>query len=126
MSGSFGSQDSPDPSRDLKMMSHDAPSHGLTEEQQIASCLENPPYEWHTSLGKTWIYRTMDDTNYNHNGRPNDPRPSCGGTNYGLQPPRSYHPNLVHVLFGDGHVEPVAATIDIAVWRSLGTYNRGD
>jgi prepilin-type N-terminal cleavage/methylation domain-containing protein len=34
---------------------------------------------------------------------------------------RSYHAGLVHVSYMDGSVRSVAATIDLAVWRALGT-----
>lgn len=124
-SGSYRSEDEADPSHDLKLMGHGAPS-GLTEAQNISYCLANPSSGWFTKVGCYWLYKGMQYTNYNHSGTPNDPRPSCGGGNFGLQPPRSYHPGMVHVLFGDGHVEAVTNTIDIAVWHSLGTHNRGD
>ena len=78
-----------------------------------------------------YFFRIFTFTHYNHNGPPNDRRPSCGtgGDSYGgwgLHPPRSYHPGIVHVLFGDGHIEAIADSIQPATWSALGTHNAGD
>ena len=66
---------------------------------------------WTTTAGKYWLYSNMSDTHYNHNGVPNDPRPSCNANiandnGFGLHPPKSFHYACVNVLFGDGHVRP--------------------
>jgi prepilin-type processing-associated H-X9-DG protein len=39
---------------------------------------------------------------------------------------RSKHSGVVNVCFGDGHVISVGDTIDLAVWRALGTRNGGE
>ena len=87
---------------------------------------------WNCTAGRYWLFGDFVNTGYNHNGTPNDRRPTCGpvtaakGGAGGLDPPRSFHPGVVNLLFGDGHVEPVHDSISQAVWSALGTYNFGD
>lgn len=103
-----------------------------SDDEFIPYCLAAEPPGWMATGGRYWFYGGFANTHYNHNGTPNDRRPSCspgGLTNWGpggLNPPRSYHPGVVHVLYGDGHVEPTVDTIDAHVWRAIGTYNAGD
>ncbi len=105
-----------------------------SDDQYIPGCLEAEPIQWFTTSGRYWFYTGFDNCHYNHNGTPNDPRPSCGaGPNspdsvnfIGLHPPRSYHPGGVNVLMGDGRVQVVTNSIQRQVWVSLGTYNAGD
>lgn len=96
------------------------------EDNFIENCLRYEPKLWSVKVGRYWMYRGMDNTSYNHNGSPNDKRPSCGGTNFGLHPPRSMHSGCVNVLFGDGHAQTVGDSIAMPVWRSLGTHDSGD
>lgn len=116
--------------RDLKYTDQGA---GLfySDEQFIPVCLGYQPALWSHTEGRYWLFSGLSTTHYNHNGAPNDPRPSCsngvvGGHPGGLRPPRSYHPGCVNVLFGDGHVEAVANSIQTRVWLSLGTHDSGD
>lgn len=102
-----------------------------TDQQYIPLCLSAQPSVWVTVSGAYWYYSGCLLTNYNHNGTPNDRRPSCSidvlrDTICALSPPRSFHPGCVNVLLGDGHVESVADSIDPNVWIALGTYNAGD
>jgi prepilin-type processing-associated H-X9-DG protein len=39
---------------------------------------------------------------------------------------RSYHPNGVNALLGDGSVRFVSNTIDLAVWQSLASISGGE
>ena len=98
--------------------------------QYIPYCLDVEPVLWANSSGRYWMLSGFYNTNYSHNGAPNDPRPSCGGglanMGYGLFPPRSYHPGIVNVLMGDGHVAAIANSINSRVWVALGTCNAGD
>ncbi len=102
-----------------------------SDAQFIPFCLAAPVREWVPTAGRYWYFGGFYNSHYNHNGSPNDPRPTCefkvtpGGT-YGLHPPRSYHPGAVNVLFGDGHVEAVLNSVDQRVWVALGTYDAGD
>jgi len=103
-----------------------------SDAQFIRRCLAYRPRGWQAVSGRYWIYSGYVNTNYNHNGTPNDPRPSCGtGTlqdwpQLGLHPPRSFHPNHVNVLFGDGHVRAVSDSVDKATWVRMGTHDSGD
>ena len=96
----------------------------------IPLCLEAQPASWAVNAGRYWMLSGFYNTHYNHNGPPNDPRPSCGPgwTNlaYGLHPPRSFHPGGVNLLLGDGRVEWASNSINSQVWTALGTYNAGD
>jgi len=96
----------------------------------IPVCVAEQPALWTTGSGRYWMLSGFYNANYNHNGAPNDPRPSCGpgltNLGYGLHPPRSYHPGVVNVLMGDGHAKPITNSIDFHVWTALGTYNAGD
>lgn len=96
-----------------------------SDEEFIPLCLESLPYAWYLHAGKYWIYSGFRFTHYNHNGSPNDSRPSCG-FRIGLHPPRSHHPSGVNVLLGDGHVEFITNSIASQSWRALGTYNGGE
>jgi prepilin-type N-terminal cleavage/methylation domain-containing protein/prepilin-type processing-associated H-X9-DG protein len=97
----------------------------------IPRCLAGTPEFWKHTSGRYWMYAGFANTHYNHNGSPNDRRPSCGTSHLrdyeiGLHPPRSFHGGVVHVLFGDGHTEAVADSINERTWAALGTDNAGD
>lgn len=96
----------------------------------IPKCLKAETFEWENTSGRYWILAGFYYTDYNHNGSPNDPRPSCGGgksnAGYGLFPPRSYHPGLVNLMMGDGSVRNISNSIDPRIWIAMGTYNAGD
>jgi prepilin-type N-terminal cleavage/methylation domain-containing protein/prepilin-type processing-associated H-X9-DG protein len=113
-----------EPDRDVRVPIQPLPS-SPTDDQYVPYCLATERAWWQHVAGRYWFYTGMYDTDNNHTGPPNDPRPSCGDER-GLQPPRSYHPHLVNVLFGDGHVEPITNSIDQKTWESLGTHNAGD
>jgi prepilin-type processing-associated H-X9-DG protein len=77
------------------------------------------------------MYNGMFYTDYNHDGPPNDPRPSCDGGSItggflGLHPPRSFHGSSANVLFGDAHVEPITGAIALETWRAMGTHRGGE
>jgi prepilin-type processing-associated H-X9-DG protein len=124
VSGSFDKR--PDSHRDIKVSTLVPGYLYSTDEQLIEECLSMPSSEWNTTAGRFWMYDGMNDTEYNHNGQPNDPRVSCGITEAGLYPPRSFHYGTVNVLFGDGHAERVSNTIALETWRSLGSYDSND
>jgi prepilin-type processing-associated H-X9-DG protein/prepilin-type N-terminal cleavage/methylation domain-containing protein len=115
----------PDPSRDIKLVLWTGPTIP-DDDTFIPYCLNAQAESWFHSAGRYWMYSGLFETEYNHNGRPNDPRPSCGGINFGLYPPRSRHSGGVNVLFGDGHVEWGADSIELRVWRALGTHDSAD
>lgn len=125
VAGSFIADDA-DASRNIRstLDAHEPPY--TTEADYIAYCLGTEHSYWEHTPGRDWLYGGMFQGHYNHNGRPNEVRPSCGDEAGGLHPPRSYHPGVVGVLFGDGHVESVANSIDAAAWSSLGTHKGND
>ncbi|AGA24748.1 prepilin-type N-terminal cleavage/methylation domain-containing protein [Singulisphaera acidiphila DSM 18658] len=98
----------------------------------IPYCLATPDYVWMLQSGRYWFYGGFGFTHYNHNGVPNDPRPTCSSgpianwSTGGLAPPRAFHANGVNVLFGDGHVTGVTPTINVSVWAAMGTYHGKD
>jgi prepilin-type processing-associated H-X9-DG protein len=49
-----------------------------------------------------------------------------GGPSFAAFTARSYHPNGVNVLLGDGSARFVTSTIDGMVWRALGTVGGGE
>jgi len=119
-----------DPVRDIRHP--DDPIGYESDPQYIPLCLAADPPAWVYTAGRYWFYGGFVETQYNHNGTPNDRRPSCGPGGLsdaapgGLAPPRSFHRGFVNVLYGDGHVEPVADSINARTWIALGTANRGD
>jgi prepilin-type processing-associated H-X9-DG protein len=124
MSGNFSeNRDIKDPVTDGELFTSDAAF--------IPFCLSAPALTWSTTSGRYWFYCNMSDTHYNHNGRPNDTRPSCNANiandnGFGLHPPRSYHNACVNVLFGDGHSRAVPDGIEAPVWQAMGTHASGD
>ena len=109
-------------------------STASSDAEIIPFCLGAPALYWNCTAGRYWLYADFVNTGYNHNGTPNDRRPTCGpliepallGGSGGLDPPRSLHTGTVSVLFGDGHVEAVRDSISQAVWAAYGTYSSGD
>ena len=103
-----------------------------SDDQFVPLCLEGEPSAWLSIAGRYWMFSGVTFTHYNHNGLPNDRRPSCStGTLRdwgpgGLSPPRSYHPGKVNILLGDGHVEGIVDSVRQDIWTSLGTYDASD
>jgi len=44
----------------------------------------------------------------------------------GTWPAGAFHPGVVHSLFADGHVKAVKESVDMAVWRAIGSRNGGE
>ncbi len=121
-----------EPRRDLK--GPNDPSFIPTDDSSfIAVCIaDQPGFWWDWTSGRSWFYSGFVTTDYNHNGTPNDRRPSCvpisgrAGGPGGLCPPRSLHSGGVNVLFGDTHTEFIRDSVQESVWITLGTHNAGD
>lgn len=89
--------------------------------------------------GSKWFFGAPGHAMYNHIRPPNDPGIDCrGGVPLSNRGPsvwnlvshnitaHSNHPGGVNALCCDGHVRFVADTIDLFVWRSLGSRNGGE
>lgn len=132
VAGTFG-PDEKNLVRDIKTPGGEGTITIESDAQFIPLCLSAKPSIWLPTAGRYWFYTGFLNTAYNHNGSPNDRRPSCIANGFGdwvgtggLSPPRSYHAGGVNVLLGDGHTEWVSDSIDSKTWTALGTYNAGD
>ncbi|MCL4207827.1 MAG: DUF1559 domain-containing protein [Pirellulaceae bacterium] len=81
-----------------------------------------------------WPFAGYDATQYNHVAPPNWRGTDCGNWSaipdtpgeHAIISARSTHPGIVNVLFGDGTVRAVADSINLQVWRAMGTRDGGD
>ncbi|WP_406698923.1 DUF1559 domain-containing protein [Singulisphaera sp. Ch08] len=79
--------------------------------------------------GSDWAIGEWLSTLYDHFLPPN--APSCINSRnssdlYGAGTAASDHSGGVHSTFADGHVQFIRETVDISVWRALGTRDRGE
>jgi prepilin-type N-terminal cleavage/methylation domain-containing protein len=78
-----------------------------------------------------WPFAGYSNTQYNHVAPPNWSGYDCGLGSYiadtptegAVVAPRSEHPGVVVVAFGDGHTTTVSDNVDLVVWRAMGTRN---
>lgn len=99
----------------------------LTPDDAVKACarpVDKDPK--HFSFGgTTWALSGYPQTWYNHVLPPNARIPDCvdGGEpeGHGAFTARSLHPGGVNVLFADGSVRFIASSVDLPVWRALGT-----
>ena len=121
-----------DSRRDLKSPPQELMAGVYTDAQLIPVCLASEPGLWSRIAGRYWFFSGFAYGSYNHNGAPNDGRPSClwsgpfEASRGGLSPPRSFHPGGVDLLLGDGHVQFVTDSVSQETWIALGTHNSGD
>ena len=83
-----------------------------------------------------WPIAGYTSTCYNHVAPPNWTGEDCWTSTssnipdtpgeHALISARSKHAGVVNVCFGDGHVVSVGDTIDLGVWRTIGTRNGGE
>jgi prepilin-type N-terminal cleavage/methylation domain-containing protein/prepilin-type processing-associated H-X9-DG protein len=79
------------------------------------------------SRGEYWHRGGYSYTNYNHILIPNDHSCISGGwVQYGAFTASSWHSSVTNVLFADGHLRAVLSTINISIWRAIGTRNGGE
>ena len=80
--------------------------------------------------GRWWFWLGRERTLYTHTQQPNGRVPDClllrAIAAPGMATARSWHPGGVNVLMGDGSTRFVQDSIDLAVWRGLGTRNGGE
>lgn len=87
-----------------------------------------------TDWSNGWPFAAYSSTMYNHVAPPNWQWADCGNWSAIADTPgehavvaaRSEHPGIVNVCYGDGHVSVVNDTIDLKVWRALGTRSGGE
>jgi prepilin-type N-terminal cleavage/methylation domain-containing protein/prepilin-type processing-associated H-X9-DG protein len=78
------------------------------------------PTDYHR--GERWADGGQTYTGYNHYFPPNAPQPDCSSSPFGFwKAARSHHPGGVNVLLADGSGRFVANSIDLSVWRNLGS-----
>lgn len=77
--------------------------------------------------GWNWTYGAVNRTHYYHLVPPNQNMCSVSYlVQEGTWPAGAFHPGVVHSLFADGHVKAVKETVDMAVWRAIGSRNGGE
>lgn len=89
--------------------------------------------------GNRFLYGAPGHTMYNHIRVPNDPGIDCRGglphssrNQYWWQrlshniAAHSKHTGGVHALFADGHIGFINQSLDVSVWRALGSRNGGE
>jgi prepilin-type processing-associated H-X9-DG protein len=99
----------------------------------ICQSLTGTPAAFVEEIGTTWHFASYGQTWYNHAIGPNPRGPACTAqgnvfctSGDGVHPARSRHGGSVNVLMMDGAVRSVADSIDLRVWRALGTLAAGD
>lgn len=78
-----------------------------------------------------WPFAAYAGTMYNHVATPNWKGQDCGSVSAIPDTPgesavvsaRSEHPGIVNVCFGDGHVAVMSDSVELNVWRAMGTRN---
>jgi prepilin-type N-terminal cleavage/methylation domain-containing protein/prepilin-type processing-associated H-X9-DG protein len=119
----------PDPRTDMFTMPNQST---LADTYNTCTALPLTATPLTSKQGFSWVMGEMCCTTYNHVSTPNTK--TCAGigfpgnmSNMAMQvPPSSNHTSGVNVLFGDGSVRFIQNGIDLAVWRALGTMNKGE
>jgi prepilin-type processing-associated H-X9-DG protein len=104
-------------------------THPLTSDEAFTFCaatdVKTTTTQGYSNVGAPWTYGYHSTTSYWHSGPPNSR--SC------MFPPsristtaNSRHPGGVNVCLADGSVRFVKSTINIPIWRALGTRNGGE
>jgi len=76
--------------------------------------------------GDGWLFRRLGTSMYNHTLPPNSRIPDCGyGMMTGAYAARSLHRGGVFALYSDGATKFESESIDLTVWRALGTFSDG-
>jgi prepilin-type processing-associated H-X9-DG protein len=120
-----GDGGSPDPDRDF----FSQPANSLTADDLIKACrvAAQPGRNVSNQSGSGWFWVGRDRTLYTHTQAPNGRVPDC--LEWGVTPPagmmtaRSWHGGGVNVLMADGSTRFMQDSVDLHVWRSLGTRN---
>jgi prepilin-type N-terminal cleavage/methylation domain-containing protein/prepilin-type processing-associated H-X9-DG protein len=83
-----------------------------------------------SSFSNGWPFAGYDSSQYNHVAPPNWTGQDCGVNfipdrpqEHAMIAARSDHPGSVVVAFGDGHTATVSDSVDLIVWRAIGSRN---
>lgn len=90
----------------------------LNENNASATAVSQPP------LGGNWLSGDWGQSCYYHFFLPNSAWRDCSGSyreGPHLPNARSWHAGGVNVGFGDGHCALISNSIDLSVWRAIGT-----
>ncbi len=85
------------------------------------------PEHHYSYCGETWLLGGYLHTWYNHVHQPNSRIPDCGqgpcciNGAESIITARSWHPGLVHIVNCDGAAHAINQSIDLKVWRAVGT-----
>lgn len=123
-------QGTPNPRTDLFIISHQTSLDATTN--ACNGLNPNTATPLSSKWGYSWVMGENCCTQYNHVATPN--KNSCGGTgfpgtmtNMAMQvSANSRHAGGVQCTLGDGSVRFVADTIDLGVWRALGSRASGE
>jgi len=120
----------PAPKTDLFVMPHQTSLTDTFNTCQAVNPATATPLT--SKWGYSWVMGENCCTQYNHVAVPNSK--SCAGTgfpgsmtNMAMQvAPSSYHVGGVHVMMGDGAVNFCSDSVDLGVWRAIGTRGSGE
>lgn len=121
------------PRRDFAIVSPFVNPNPLSEtpDQWLRQCSSlSFPLPFYSNAALTWIIGGSTATSFMVNGTPNTRIPDCAEPGLlsleGVISARSDHPGGVNALFCDGSVRWEASSVDLAVWRAMGTRNGGE
>ncbi len=90
-------------------------------------------YGWTSGDDPAWYYSSFQHGAYNHMLTPNSSQADCGSgsipddeSEVAMMSARSHHTGGVHVCLADGSVRFVGGSIDLGVWRAVGTRAGGE
>lgn len=100
----------------------------------VCRSLKGEPSAFQNDVGNIWMLPYHRYTFYNHNLNPNREVPDCVGSwnnrdpamVNGLFTARSHHRGGVNVLYMDGRATFATNSIELGVWRAIGTRNGGE
>ena len=81
---------------------------------------------WYARRGMPWFSGDSGCGTYNHALTPN--RPSCfngGNPQLGVHTANSFHPGVIHCLFGDGSVKAIGDNVSSVAWHQMGSRQDG-
>ena len=117
----------PDPNFDIFNGPNPGPTTPSTDDQAVSLCasvdVTNPANKFPIFDGAPW---GDGQSNYNHVSLPNSR--SCGWLSSlrATMTASSRHPGGVNVAFCDGSVHFIPNTIDLTIWRAMGSRNGGE